>query len=58
MVTAASRDPVLEAAESAPMGPPESDEERAAVLAAMAEAVEGAPSIDHDEVLRKLAARR
>lgn len=51
-------DPVLAAAERAPVGGPESAEERASVLAAMVEAQAGAEAVPHDVVVGKLATRR
>ncbi len=49
-------DPVLAAGENAPLEE-ESEEERAAVLASVKES-RGSVAVPHDEVIRKLAARR
>lgn len=50
--------PVLPAIDTAPMGPPESPDERAAVLAAVTEVQADAAASSHGEVLRKLDATR
>ncbi len=49
-------DPVLAAVQNAPIGPSETPDERAAVLAAMVESEDGAPAVSQEEVVRKLAA--
>ncbi|HVH42355.1 MAG TPA: hypothetical protein VM925_08420 [Labilithrix sp.] len=53
----APTDPVLAAVENAPIAA-ESEEERAAVLAAMAESKAGLAAAPHEEVMRRFAAQR
>lgn len=51
-------DPLLEAIARAPLGAPESVEERAAVEASMAESNTGLNAVDHEVIVRKIAAAR